>query len=948
MDIREIRIDQFGCWQDVVVNSLPLGMNVIHLDDGGQPVEFSRFLHGVLFGFEKGRKLSAGGALVFADADEMVSVDRQISSRDKARLRVKRDGRVVENSDRAVRQLQALMEPMLASRVFVPASDVRPQEHWQWLAKQPNLTGKLVKASPKQSPPLREIADPNLAAELENDAHSLTVESNRLRERIETLQTQLAATQVQKTKASAAKFSDAELDDELRMLRHRLEPLEFAVSLADQWRECRSLHSPKPDLAQLKRWRGVFAKYKNAEQQKESIHQTLLKGRKRRSGSSRSEEISGTSRPSKQRIAVQRLLRQRPWIERTIEHTDQAISSPISSLDAGLRHAAELTIAAKRDADRSEASWERFITETGFDWSDHSTANVMMRREIDENSPLAAAPLTQQLEELKRRRLWIMQEYQCLRSRQTLSSQVRLWIAILFVLSIASLFGTLVVVSHFSQFVLLSLGLAGMASSGATKMALEKRVARLLGKTRDRLSHLDQEITSVTERMWDEEKANGLAAAREQQHNHATTLRDQIVESNRRLESAEIAFREALVSNAFSPSLSPADVLQLNSPEPKWKTNEMPRSSSPSRLERWKKAARKLIHHIDGECHDVRATALLDQLERIESRWAHRSSVTTPTKNTVTSTPVADVRRLKAELQRLEKIQRKLLKREKMHDVFELESAIEKALNHKKRYARWQRLNRDLKLRIDTHEDGGDARELLEMYDQEELLRRIAAIDAHRKELEELRSQQTRRSMVQPISQDDVQQELLATQDAHADVEVRLKAVSQARLRLKESLPVVESTPSPQPSRLQQQLQELLLQLTAGEFDTLNFEGGHFSLCSTQFDRTIPLESKSDEAAVAWLAVRVLLARELQASRGQTLAMVVLVDELFATKYAMQVYRTLANLVDEGQQVLMLAASQTTVNQLVDAGVSAVRIGLRESLGLSKQTRVPEMVGRAA
>ena len=69
MDISDIRLEQFEAWEHVHIPTLSSGLNVIHLDAGARAIDFSRFLHGVLCGFEEKLGQTSAGSLSFVRAD---------------------------------------------------------------------------------------------------------------------------------------------------------------------------------------------------------------------------------------------------------------------------------------------------------------------------------------------------------------------------------------------------------------------------------------------------------------------------------------------------------------------------------------------------------------------------------------------------------------------------------------------------------------------------------------------------------------------------------------------------------------------------------------------------------------------------------------------------------------------------------------------------------------
>ena len=166
MDIREFRIDRFGCWQDVTVNSLPKEVTVIHLDDGGRPEDLSAFLHHVLFGFDADHHTASGGALIFDDGTNTLTLDRQTTSNGSTHVHATWNGTRMEDIAPFIDRASASLAPQLAERFFLPTEGLdqtwslvnrssqrrlidpithrnSPRGSWEWLMEQPELQRRL-------------------------------------------------------------------------------------------------------------------------------------------------------------------------------------------------------------------------------------------------------------------------------------------------------------------------------------------------------------------------------------------------------------------------------------------------------------------------------------------------------------------------------------------------------------------------------------------------------------------------------------------------------------------------------------------------------------------------------------------------------------------------------------------------------------------------------------
>lgn len=923
MDIREIRIDQFGCWQDVAVHSLPQGVNLIHLDDGGRPADFSRFLYGVIFGFED-HKTHAGGAITFQDGEAAVTIDRQMSSRGISALRTKRNGQLQQESRFLEAQAQASIDPRLAARFFIPV-DPDVAANWTWLRAHPALIRQLMdqESASQPNPELRSVDQ--LFVRDDSAIRGLRSERNRIALQLEECSNRLESAVQLESQRPAPKLTLAEIEDELRMLRSQQVPLKEALLLVDKWKNWNKLRQPEGDDNDVEALREAFAKYKSSEKQKRKYQRVLTQ---RSPKKSRTKVSNTRERPrDTQELAVRRLLEKRDWVLKvSAESLRPDVVDPSACGSPEIRHAVGLVRAAQEASERAERALRVFTAKTGFDWSELDASPSVSRSEISADSPLADAPLSEQLEELKRRRVWVEQEYQCLLGRQSLSSQVRLWVAILFVLSIASLFGTLVVVSHVGQFVLIAMGLSGMASSGAIKMSLEKRAARKLRRAQDRLHQIDREIALVTEELWDEEEAKGLAAAREEQRIEAGHLQAKIAEANRRLDSAELAFREMLIAKGMSPTLSLDAALQHERYLSDGQA-DLAREPTNPKLARWVKAARKHIRRLEGECHSDAPTDLLATLDLILTRYHRRDQVAIPKRRPRDHSEAEKKRAARRELHRLDKLQHSILRRARVHDVYELESAIEKSERRNETRRKWQQLDRELSLQLDTHEDGREIRDMLEMYDAPELQRRSDELEQHRSELESMRRRQA--STTPDLQLDcnvvDLQAEFAALQTQLASTESKLhelEAAEQSHGKVAVQQHRVIENRKPRFAFLQR--------MTGGRFDSMYWSDDRLLLANQETNQVLTPAEDSEESRLAWLALRLRLATTKRVASGQeSLPLVLLADDLFTTKYAAAIYDVLATVEQNGLQILLLSGEQNVVNHLVDAGASAVRIGLR-------------------
>ena len=928
LDIREIRVDQFGCWQDVILNSLPTGLCAIHLDDGGRPQEFSHFLFEVVYGFSD-HKTAAGGAVLFDDGEETVWIDRQISSRGNASLRAKHNG---ELGDAALllESATAGIDDMLASRFFLPAGEHDTAANWRWLGTQTELQTRLLHPKPVVQQTSRTVVPdahrPSPAEQLQQHLQDLETQSRSLREQITARRGYLDRVAEHAESKPKPQLTAGEIDDELRMLQRQQFPLQQALDMAGRWKKWKTLsNQPKDPSDHLPELQEAFERYRACEAEKEP-HLRVLRG----AGQAKRPR----SKHASARKALARLLEQASWV-RDMTTSLPAADTPIwSDRDWDIRRTAEFVQLAEVNSQAAEQELRRFTESHDETWL-HEEPLTVLRTEIAEDSPLADAPLNEQLDELKRRRIWIERDYECLLEDPSISAPVRMWISVLLVLSVFALFGTLLVVSPAAQLTLVALGLSGMVAAGAIRMSLDKRAAARLRRTVDRLSQLDREIADIAEELWDEEKTQRQRAERAGILQQKSQLQEAVVAANRRLDSAERAFREMLVARGRPSSLSPDQA--LNELQTRNRTPRFPQvpNSSP-RWKRWIKSSQKILRHFGEPSHHEDPQQLLLQLEDLAARL--RADRADGNADAFLDAPIADRRQVaKQELKKLDKRQQAILRRTKTHDVFELESAVEKAVRRAERRQEAEAIYQELSLALDTLEDGVEIRELLEMYAAPELEQKIAELETYQAELIELRQASEQQH------DDQSAREISAAEAEVQQLSHQLERVTEEIQETKSDLAKAHDTP---PETTSEVIEEVvtpppppqqhgyLAQLTGNRFDNLQLQVEEQQVAlshhATGEEHRFPFNSI--EAELAWLSLRLQLTAMIrQARQVQTLPLLVWADRIFSTRHAARVFHVLQEANQTGMQIIFLSGEQTTVNQLVDGGASTVRIGLKET-----------------
>ena len=466
-------------------------------------------------------------------------------------------------------------------------------------------------------------------------------------------------------------------------------------------------------------------------------------------------------------------------------------------------------------------------------------------------------------------------------------------------------------------------------------MALEKRAEKKLARTHERLQQIDREIAGATEQLLGDQEARSLAAVREQHRVEATQLQQSVSEANRRLDSAEVAYQELLIAKGLSPLLSTSDAIRKSRKTATNRGNK--RTTRSDRLKRWIKGAKKMIRHIDGECYTNDPHELLASLEFIFTQL--RDQEHGPSKNGLRSNSGTVLEYAKKELKRLDKLQRNILRRAKVHDVFELESALEEAKHRAERAKKWKRVDDEISVQIDAHEDGEEVRELLEMYSGDELRRRAMELEEQRMELEERRrlgaeTLVTRDSMPASVTSlpNVTQAELERKNQLLAELDLEISAATEELQRPPVTQPVVVATHRKRRPTLS------LSALTNGAFDNVRFQDGQFFLENKKRNTLQALDIESETAGLAWLALQLRLAAISQKS-GNALPLVVFADEVLSNSAAESVYQVLVKAAEAGMQILLLAGSQRSAGFLKDAGAAVVRIGLnkKEQPGTDKE-----------
>ena len=428
----------------------------------------------MLFGFDSDCARAAG-TIVFEDRTRKWTLERDQSGGLDA-WHLTGDESLPRDQAAAIERLRgSVNDAQLLSPISIPK-----QDRWAWLSRygssilvngnNGNHRDSLTAAANLSLTPHGKVLE-RLGAEREELLDAIASLRKRQTLRVVRADEQPIAIPLPEPKAETPKpVADhrvliADLKDELRRLQRQIEPLRMAVDLAPRWRELQELESTRQrvkslDLDSLER---SLAELQSLDQERHALEAKPVE----------------TPKPKKRRVrkrnntdafrAARKLLSKREWV------LDQATAIQLTTVDehtGELQHAIRLLEQAESDHRRLLRQLHDFNTRTGFDWSTALVDDHSVPQEIGEDSPLAHEPPERQLAELKRRRLWVREEFRYLVERQQ-STHFDVWIAILFILSVAALFGILLVASPTARWILTALGFGGIVSSGALKMSLD-------------------------------------------------------------------------------------------------------------------------------------------------------------------------------------------------------------------------------------------------------------------------------------------------------------------------------------------------------------------------------------------------------------------------------------------------------------------------------------------
>lgn len=914
MEIQRIRTGRAGCWNDVVIESLGKGLNVIHLDDGGRAVDFSRFLHGVLFGFgDVGKQALTGSLVLSGKPDDEWVLERDHPIDGNPTLQIRRGDSLVWDTGSTLQRLQGSIDGRLAEYLFVPKHASPAKEGWAWLKKNPAVARELI-AQPQERPAVSD--GQHVVNELcihfsgnETTVEELVQERERCLSEVATLRERLWAENPAKRQRGSSPALIAELTDELRSLGMRRRLLAAADKLADRWTELQELKADPSEPA-TEDVEGLLNEHRLLQQEKRGYQQLSSIPRKKKVA----------TKPRRADIQeIERLLNQREWVESA---TVQAPETPDPGYDE-LHHAGYLLDVARREGELAQDRMTRFSKQTGFDWSDLLTEEQpISATEFAEDSPFANESPERQVSELKRRRLWLREEHRCLLDQVEMTPLLMMWIAILFTLSVAALFGTLLVVSTTAQWALVAFGLCGLVSSGALKLSIDLRTARMLNRAKDRLHRIDREILTLTQTVLDQQHGKEAARRRAEHKLYALQLQQDVGDANRRLESAESSFRELLALHELPLHLSPAEAnrtLRRRSVR-----RSSPALSDDQKLRRWINRARKVIRQCEGVRPGKDPLELVSRLElaRDQLRDAGKHA------NAVESSDYLEEERKEAkrQLRRIKKRQFEILERAGVEDRYGLEAAVAKARSLAEKQRRIGSIEREIAIAIESDEDPDELRDLLEMLDRDDIRVRLSEVQnqlgATEQELERQRN----------AEHPDAEQKVHADQDRLDQALLQLGLIDtklRNHIRDAQTSATFERVAKAVRSRTNSVNTTFpyLAELTNNRWETIRLTASGFGLEDPRGNQVSA--EQGDWSEVAWLAVQLQAAAKVGLA-DHAVPLVLLVDSLLASSRAAEIFDVLKRVSKrERCQMFLLVGNRQLANQLAEAGAPVVRVGLR-------------------
>lgn len=917
MHIRRIRINRFGCWEDLVIPALEACLDVIHLDDGGRPAEFARFLAGMLFEFGDEER-NVEGSIEVGDSPPYLSLSRLVSHDGRRQWRLSQAGKPIADSAAGLRRVQGDIDPILTSRLLFPHGTL--EERWEWLTQNPDVVDWLLGQNHPAYPSIESLSHLSLSR------HGCLIQElgeqrDHLIEEIGRHYIQMPAPPIVASRHVPQEVVLAELTDELRVLKRKLVPLKAAHEIADKWQELQRLESLDTGARNVGELRALLSEYRELNDEARDCERALQRALAR-------PQQRNSAETSDQEFEIRQLLDREHWVRQIACHdvSDDAgtDTSPNAELEREIQRAARLLENAQRENARRQRDLLDFAEAHGLDMANLGAQEedaTNERAELNADDPIARQPPEQKLAELKRRRLWVNEERVWLLGRQQLSSNMLLTVALLFSLSIASLFGVLLVATPPYQWALTALGLCGIVASGAVKLTYERRMARLLCRAVERLQRIDREAAALLEDVLDQDDLT--VEARTGQRAKALQLRLDATEARRRLDSAEASFRELLAAAGLPVNLSPAEAMEaVGKRRIRGSVSENKRPTAQARrLRRWLKRARKAVYSVDGYRPTQDPIELLELLEEIYQRLRGQSRKPT----TVSRPGNGDkVKRARRDLKRIETRQSEILGLAGVADDYALSTELKAAEQDADTIRRIKSLGKEINVTIECHEDGAEIRELLERFNPNDLGARYnAAMQAKTDVEHEFRRLPSDSPVKQVREMSEAERSTEHLRLQLGVIETRLRQA----IRAGQTGMVLRRIASEILHGNQDKTADMSYLRRMTKWDSVELDGNRFVLQNA--NERIAVDDLAHDSQLAWLALQMMAVSKLRRSGG-AVPLVLLADELFSDNVDFRVLNVLQELGQSGLQILLLVGKHGIVRQLTDAGVPIVRIGLRE------------------
>src|SRR6056297_3336033 len=161
--LRQIRIHQFACWQDVRLEAISSGVNVVHLASGGKVADFADFLSSQLFGDADARHREWSGEVavsgIASEPHALFRLARQRSETEGEQWRLTRD----DQPRRPLREATFLQrwanDAELAKLLLIQSTpNASIGQRWRKLLRHETFVAELTRSRREPHPSLEQWA----------------------------------------------------------------------------------------------------------------------------------------------------------------------------------------------------------------------------------------------------------------------------------------------------------------------------------------------------------------------------------------------------------------------------------------------------------------------------------------------------------------------------------------------------------------------------------------------------------------------------------------------------------------------------------------------------------------------------------------------------------------------------------------------------------------------